>query len=85
MVLAYFFGNYESAEQYATTCHEIHDNSFGSGVDAGSVLFYECMVLFTVARNGKRRHIAAVLCAAVSSALLTGRSTLCSSFSASSI
>jgi hypothetical protein len=60
MVLAYFFGNYDSAEQYATTSHVIYDNSFGSGVDAGSVLFYECMVLLAVARNGKRRHVAAV-------------------------
>jgi tetratricopeptide (TPR) repeat protein len=59
MVLAYFFGDYDSAEQYATSSHEIYDNSCG-GMDGGSVLFYECMVLLAVARNGKRRHVGAV-------------------------
>jgi hypothetical protein len=60
MVLAYFFGDYDSAEQYASTSHRIYDK-VGSGMDAETVIFFECMVLLAVARSGKRRqHIAAV-------------------------
>jgi tetratricopeptide (TPR) repeat protein len=56
MVLALFLGDYDRAEEYSSTSHEIYDHSYG-GIDSASVLFFESMTLLAQARRGKRGRI----------------------------
>ena len=59
MILAFSFGDYDRAEEYSTTAHEIYDHSYGA-MDAAFVLFYESMTLIAQAQRGKRGRIPAV-------------------------
>lgn len=59
MVLALFLGDYDRAEEFSSTSHEIYDHGYG-GIDSGTVLFFECMTLVSQARRGKRGRVPAV-------------------------
>ena len=59
MILAYFFGDFDRAEEYSMTSHKIYDVSYGA-MDAASVLFFESMTLLAQARKGKRGRVAPV-------------------------
>lgn len=59
MMLALFLGDYDRAEEFSSTSHEIYDHSYGA-MDAGSVLFFECMTLLAQAQRGKRGRISKV-------------------------
>jgi hypothetical protein len=54
MHLAYCFGDYDLAEEFAVGSHNIYDNNFGA-MDTSVVLFYECIVLLATARKGDRK------------------------------
>lgn len=56
MILAFSFGDFDRAEEYSTTSHEIYDHSYGA-MDAAFVLFYESMTLVAQAQRGKRGRI----------------------------
>jgi len=59
MELAYYFGDFDRAEEFSTTSHEIYDHSYGA-MDAATILYYEMLTLLAQARRGKRGRISAV-------------------------
>ena len=59
MILAYVFGDFDTAESFSDTAHEIYDYSYGA-MDAAFILFFETMALLAQAQKGKRGRVAAV-------------------------
>lgn len=56
MMLAYYFGDYQLAEEFSVGSNNIYDNNFGA-MDTSVVLFYECMTLLATARKGDRKRM----------------------------
>lgn len=56
MQLAYFFSDYDLAEQFADTCHHLVDGRSNGAMNCAYALFYESMVRLALARRGRRRR-----------------------------
>lgn len=55
MKLAFLFYDYALAEKYVDAAPKIY-NSLSGALDASYTLFYECMTLLALARQGRRRY-----------------------------